>query len=719
MASTGDKLQILSVGSNAVSAFVAWRLTASTSTDVSLVWKSQFDIVNNYGLHMKSAALGSDRYRPFAVAKTVEEVAAPARGFDYVVLCVKALPDVYDLAAVIAPVVTPGHTCIVVNTTAGLGIEAYLETAYADNVVLSLVAGAAVSQTGPAEFEHTGPAEFWLGAANRRAAAPESLLADMVESFSLTLGAGGVTCHASPNIRQQQWEHSVAPIAFGALSVLLDEPQPGALLAQPRVASILTALIDELLRIAAVQSCTFPADFAKKTMDAVVAQGKQTVMYQDYLARRPMELEVMLHNPLKIAETFAVATPRLELVYLMLVQVNKINQTRPASTAPSRANSVLSKSRSAVMAAPQRRAPGPPPPQPQRAQSMNGLGPGQGYPTLSRQNSLEGLEEFSEVVAFADGDMTIDYTAQPPMAPPAATGYAQSPGGYMPSPGGYVQSPGGYVPSPGGYMPSPGGHAPPRPGYGRAPSGRGPPARPPLPAGADADADADDYFVPASAGPVPENFDMLSMTTRRNRRTGSFARKAGEPDPTPGAFSLGRFRRNSRKSSGTASPEALGFYESFIDSPIMAYTSDRYGDVDTKVLTNHSRTSSMTSTASRGGFPGGPPARRFRSGPSPPGSVPPDGYAYPPSRPSPSSRSPSFSHYQPPRNMVRSMMGGAGPSPMEALTQAAASMKVADMVPDENLMAKDPHRGSGPGSGSASNENGSANSSSTSSLDQK
>ena len=92
------------------------------------------------------------------VVRTPEEAASTSRAsYDYVVLCVKALPDVYDLASVIESVVAPQHTCILVNTTHTLGVESYLEQRFPTNVVLSLVSGAEITQTGASEFEHSGP----------------------------------------------------------------------------------------------------------------------------------------------------------------------------------------------------------------------------------------------------------------------------------------------------------------------------------------------------------------------------------------------------------------------------------------------------------------------------------------------------------------------------------------------------------------------------------
>jgi Ketopantoate reductase PanE/ApbA len=44
---------VISVGGNAVSAFLSWRLQATNACDVTLVWKSGFETVAQYGISIK------------------------------------------------------------------------------------------------------------------------------------------------------------------------------------------------------------------------------------------------------------------------------------------------------------------------------------------------------------------------------------------------------------------------------------------------------------------------------------------------------------------------------------------------------------------------------------------------------------------------------------------------------------------------------------------
>jgi ketopantoate reductase len=145
----------------------------------------------------------------FTVVQNPEDAASRQAAFDYVLLCVKALPDVYNLADIIESVVTPQHTCILVNTTNTLGVEQELEKRFPTNVVLSLVSGADLVQLGSSEFEQSGTAEIWVGPANLNSAIPEAIQNDMSEALAMTLSTGQVDCKVSSNIRQQQYERMI------------------------------------------------------------------------------------------------------------------------------------------------------------------------------------------------------------------------------------------------------------------------------------------------------------------------------------------------------------------------------------------------------------------------------------------------------------------------------------------------------------------------------
>ncbi|KAL8742244.1 MAG: hypothetical protein Q9190_005247 [Brigantiaea leucoxantha] len=624
MAPSPPRLRILSVGGNAVSAFLSWRLQATNACDVTLVWKSGFDAVSQYGISFRSKLFGNERFKPRHVVRTPEDASGRKAAFDYVLLCVKALPDVYDLAAVIESVVTPQHTCILVNTTHTLGVEAHLEQRFPTNVVLSLVSGAEITQLGASEFEHLGATDIWVGPANKNDTIPVAIQNDMAEALAMTLSTGQVDAKVSQNIRQQQYERMIGPIAFHPPSVLFETPSHVDLIEKVGVRSMVLDVIDELLQIATAQGCIFNPDFKEKTFESMIQPTEtNSIMYQDFEAKRPMEVETYLGSPMKLAQESGIRVPRIETLYALLHHCNIVNQQRPVVAPPSPnpptgstpAPLPPSRSGSAV--------PRPPPMQgPTNGHSMNGNGMGmrggrnpsmgppmrRGPPSIngyhsrqsngynprgpppnqmSRRPSFENndLEEFSHLVLYDDipeGGVAPGYDAGPPNAAELALRERE-----LALRQKELQLR--------------------EQEYNMRRGPRGPPARSHV-GGYDDEDDDDDYFDPmAPRGPsMPQidtdNFDMMSVTSRRNRKTPSLSQIRRDPEAGPAGRSGMRSSHNygprpganRNRTSAQLMASIPTAHDNLLENPMMGYSSNRYGTVDRKMMHDDSRANSLT-----------------------------------------------------------------------------------------------------------------------------
>lgn len=52
-----ELMNVVTVGGNPVSAFLSWRLQATNACDVTLVWKTGFEHVSQYGISFKYVLL--------------------------------------------------------------------------------------------------------------------------------------------------------------------------------------------------------------------------------------------------------------------------------------------------------------------------------------------------------------------------------------------------------------------------------------------------------------------------------------------------------------------------------------------------------------------------------------------------------------------------------------------------------------------------------------
>ncbi|KAI1434789.1 ketopantoate reductase PanE/ApbA-domain-containing protein [Xylaria sp. CBS 124048] len=639
MAPVAPRLKVLSVGGNSVSAFLSWRLQATNACDVTLVWKSGFDSVHQYGISFKSAPFGNERFKPRHVVRTPEEAAQTKGGaFDYVILCIKALPDVYDIASVIDAVVTPQHTCILINTTHTLGVEAAIEERFPTNVVLSLVSNAEISQLGTSEFEHSGSTEIWVGPANKNNNIPLAVQEDMAQALAMTLCTGQVDCKVSKNIRQQQFERVIGPIAFHPASVIFDTPSHAALLEKPGVRQLVSDVIDELVTLANAEGCTLGADFKEKTITDLSRPSETTsIMWQDYVARRPMEVETFLGSPIKLAEQSGLKLPRIETLYAIFHNLNTVNQSKPKEMngippAPlSPTGSIMPRMSSAGPPRPMVNGNGVPRPRPRtssnfgpppgmRRPPMNGGPPNGHRPPMnggpngyhrgqsSRRGSLEDndLGEFSHLVVYDDVD--------------GANGGGNAGGGGGGGGGGSYSADVTDIALRERELQlrqrelelkeqemrmRRGGHGGPGPGPRRRP----PPAR--NGGGMYDDEDEEDDYFDASARPMapmtpmidPDNFDMMSVTSRKNRSKPPPSQSDVRASHLSGRESAmssrgARFRPNfgARNRSSQIINNMPNLHDNILDDPMMSYSSNRYGNVDRGQIHAGSRSNSLTTT---------------------------------------------------------------------------------------------------------------------------
>lgn len=413
-----------------------------------------------------------------------------------------------------------------------------------------------------------------------------------------------------------------------------------------------------------------------------------STMYRDFERKAPMEVETFLGSPLKLAQENNVAVPRIETLYAMLHHINIVNRNKPAAAAPT--------------PSPNGVAPPPPPPRlssaplprgpPGPGPMMNGNGPMKGGPRPgSRAPSMNGAPPM-----MRRGPPPGQMNGYPPRQM-NGNGYPNGPAGQRrPSFEENNLEEFSHLMLYDNMMDDGGANGGYDNGGGSANDlalrerelmlrqkelrlreqelnmrrGGRRPAPPPSMGGFDEDDDEDDYFDPmASRGPGPmidpDNFDMMSVTSRRNRKVPSASQIRNNPEMAGfgggGAPGQGRSRNpfsrpgmNKNRTSARMMADVPGLHDSIMNNPLLGYSSNRYGNVDRGEMGQQSRANSLTAARldelqQGGGYgayppmnrrtsqsPGNPlsPAPRPGGRPSPPNGYPPNGMQ-PNGRPSP------------------------------------------------------------------------------------
>jgi len=482
---------------------------------------------------------------------------------------------------------------------------------------------------------------------------------------------------------------------------------------------MITGVIDELVELATAYKCKFPTDFRDRVIEQQTKPAeKLSYMYQDYMAKRPMEVETYLGSPIRMSKEVSITLKRVETLYAILHHKNMENmknQGAPNSPAmqhpPPRSSSVAGGPRP-MGGMPNGMANGSRPP---RGQSYNGPpgmmrrggpgangyggrmanGPANGSQFGNRRPSMDGadLQEFSHVMlydqapegGFTDGSSAV--YGEPGMASSNSDLALRERELAIRERELALERQRMQMMRKGGRR-----QAPSRAGMFD-----------------DEDDEEGDYFDPMANG-VPnaavldDNFDMMSVTSRRNRKTPTSNPRFQGPPRGNGGRAL--FSRQKNRTSATLMQDIPGVMDNIMDNGLMGYSSNRYGSVDRQTIGQESsRQNSLTQQRlediPRGGPYGGFPQRRASQAAGNPMS--PGGPMSAPMRPSPNGMG-----YGPPNGAQPSNGPNRRPSPPDAMKMQRLPpgndpySMAAQAVSNPNLLKQRPQVRSLTGSASAS-----------------
>lgn len=282
------------------------------------------------GFALQTHSFGDYAFHPRAVYASVDE-AARSGVWDYVVVATKALDLSPDAAAFIAPAVSERTTIVLVQN--GVEIEAPYRTRFPDAPIVSAVTVCSAELVAPStvvQYRWTrislGPYTDLYGAAAEDA--QQRLLTrgtEAVNTLTQLWTAGGirdVETYDALGLQLVRWHKLSINAAMNASGVLSGCRGNDAMVRDPLLRAHLEACMHEVLDAApTIYGVPLPEKFA--TPAAVIRSTERNVnskssMVQDWLARRPLELEAILGNGLRLAERHKAPMPRLQTMYALL-----------------------------------------------------------------------------------------------------------------------------------------------------------------------------------------------------------------------------------------------------------------------------------------------------------------------------------------------------------------------------------------------------------------
>jgi 2-dehydropantoate 2-reductase len=319
------------------------------------VCRSNFKAVAEHGVKLQTHTFGDYTFKPHAVYSSIADAAAspaaPADGWDFIVVTTKALPDHVDDAAAIEPLVqrrgTGKESCIVLIQN-GVGVEEPHRRRFPRNPIVSAVTIISAEQTSPGTVRQNrwtrislGPYSDGLGGSSSASAAALSArgaacAARLVDLLTRVGRLRDAEPHDEVSLQLVRWHKLAINAAMNPSAVLAGGLANARMVADPPLRAHLRACMCEVLAAAPrILGRAFPPELAG--VDAILKSternaGGRPSMLVDWEAGRPMELEVILGNPVRIAERHGVEMPRLQSLYALLRSAQAQRDAKPRSS---------------------------------------------------------------------------------------------------------------------------------------------------------------------------------------------------------------------------------------------------------------------------------------------------------------------------------------------------------------------------------------------------
>ncbi|KAI7849321.1 2-dehydropantoate 2-reductase [Circinella umbellata] len=314
--SSQQPIRVLTVGTGAVGAIYSWRL--AQTCEVTTVCRSNYDAVKLHGFDIESPKFGNGIFKPHHVVRNVSE-AKEFGPFDYIVITLKALPDMYDTADIISPAVAEGKSTIVLIQN-GFGIELPIIKRFPNNPLISIVAYIGTSQVAAGKIKMKAIERLQVGT---HPASVDSTA--QCDKFKELLTKGDVLVEPVDNIEQVRfeklfWNGSFSPVCaiLGLNTTQVIENEMAVDLVRRLMREIMTAAQKAL-------GIEYQIEAQSEALIESTVQGAPNYkpsMQLDLERKQPMEVEVILGTALKSAKENGLDVPTLQAMHDLCKSMN-------------------------------------------------------------------------------------------------------------------------------------------------------------------------------------------------------------------------------------------------------------------------------------------------------------------------------------------------------------------------------------------------------------
>ena len=234
--------------------------------------------------------------------------------YRFIVIATKVLPTIPTIAEQLKPVVAPASALVLMQN--GIAIEEEYRDVFPSNALLSSVVYLPVTQTSPAVVVHKDLERLQLGTFPSNATAEHKAVA---EEFADLLRQGGATTEVHRDIQRQRWIKLLVNASWNPICAISRSSDAYFMQASPGAVDYVRDVMTEISWIA--EAAGYSEDM-EELVDWQIGRAKvrkvpgvEPSMLADALAGRPLEIDAIVGNALKIADEKHVKVPLLKAIY--------------------------------------------------------------------------------------------------------------------------------------------------------------------------------------------------------------------------------------------------------------------------------------------------------------------------------------------------------------------------------------------------------------------
>lgn len=232
---------------------------------------------------------------------------------DVIIVALKTTQN-HLLPEIIPPLLTENSVVLLLQN--GLGSEPEIAKIVGDDRVIGGVCNIAANKIGFGHIHHIDYSLIRIGkyATNYQSAGITDKMREIAKDFE----SAGVPVNLSEDLLSERWKKLVWNIPYNSLSVILNA-RTDEIMGDTNTRNLVTEIMQEVLEGAKSCQCQIPDSYIQKMLDHTdKLKPYLTSMKIDYDLQRPLEIEAIVANPLRMANKAGVNLPKIAMLYQQL-----------------------------------------------------------------------------------------------------------------------------------------------------------------------------------------------------------------------------------------------------------------------------------------------------------------------------------------------------------------------------------------------------------------